>query len=143
VAERAETLSLSAVQLHGDEDEAYIAELKGTLPGHVEVWKVVRVGGDLPELDICGGDRVLLDTASDKVRGGSGKTFDWSLIPTEDLERAVLGGGLNASNAEAADALGAWAIDVNSGVEAAPGEKSEERLCQFFNELRGQGGQDK
>jgi indole-3-glycerol phosphate synthase/phosphoribosylanthranilate isomerase len=130
-------LTLTAVQLHGDEDGEYIQELKQHLKQGVAVWRTVWVGDTAPNLDVAPADRVLLDTASPKARGGTGETFDWSIIDSKDLKEVVLGGGLNPDIARDADRLGAFALDVNSGVEEAPGKKSFERLRQFFDELRG------
>jgi indole-3-glycerol phosphate synthase/phosphoribosylanthranilate isomerase len=137
VAEHAAALDLAAVQLHGDEDAAYMEALRPLLKDAVEIWKVVRVAGERPVLEIPPADRVLLDTASPRARGGTGETFDWDLVDRAAMGRAILAGGLDPGNAAAADKLGAWALDANSGVEEAPGIKSSERIARFFDVLRG------
>ncbi|MBM4394139.1 MAG: bifunctional indole-3-glycerol-phosphate synthase TrpC/phosphoribosylanthranilate isomerase TrpF [Deltaproteobacteria bacterium] len=139
VAEAARSLDLAAVQLHGREDEAYVSALRPLLPAGCEVWKVVRVGDAPPDLAACGADRVLLDTADAALAGGTGRAFDWSLVPAAGRNRIVLAGGLSPANAATADALGCWALDVSSGVEAAPGIKDGARIAAFFGVLRGNG----
>ncbi len=134
---------LDAVQLHGGYDDEQIAKLRDVLPGKTEVWGVAGVDGVLEEpLPIF--ERVVFDTASGGRSGGTGRAFDWSLLADRiDLDwRAILAGGLNAGNARAAQAVGAWALDVNSGVEDAPGIKSPEKLAAFFAALRPPSRQD-
>ncbi len=137
VTATAEALDLGAVQLHGDEDAAYLGALRPRLKDSVEIWKAIPVGGERPVLEVSGANRVLLDTASTKAQGGTGETFDWSLLAGRDLSRVLLAGGLSPSIAAAADRLGAFALDANSGVERSPGEKSPALIARFFEALRG------
>ena len=130
-------LSLSAVQLHGDETPEYIASLRAALPESCEIWKSVSVGDEPPNLEGTGADKVLVDTASKTARGGTGKRFNWQLLEGADMANVILSGGLSPSSAAEADALGAYALDVNSGVESEPGVKSAEKINQFFSNLRG------
>lgn len=139
IAEKAENLGLAAIQLHGDEDGAYIRELRRMLPGDREIWKAVRVNGAIPDIAEYGCDRLLLDAFDKGARGGTGRQFDWSLLDSrQDREKIILAGGLNPENAAEAAKKGCYAIDVNSGVEATPGKKSRERMEQLFTALRGQ-----
>lgn len=140
VASLAAGLDLAAVQLHGDETQRYVGELRTLLPAGCEVWKAVRVGDRVPHLGRAGADRILLDTHVRGARGGTGRTFDWTLIEGRDLGHVVLGGGLDPGNAAAADGLGCSALDVSSGVEEAPGRKSRTLLDSFFAALRGTRG---
>ena len=136
VIDAACTLRLAAVQLHGTEDEAYMAALRTLLPDGCEVWAVGAVGTDLPE-PRRGADRIIFDTEVGGRSGGTGRTFDWSrLRGREDLGTALLAGGLNPANARAAAGVGAFAIDVASGVELAPGRKDAGKLHAFFEALR-------
>jgi phosphoribosylanthranilate isomerase len=137
----ARTLSLDAVQLHGDEtpqDAAAVAHQTGCA-----VWKAVAVGrrSDLDRLDTWSLDAILLDTPT-TGRGGSGKVFDWKLA--RDARRAyptrrfVLAGGLSPDNVRAAiDAVSPWAVDVASGIESAPGIKDRAKLAAFLTSVRG------
>jgi indole-3-glycerol phosphate synthase/phosphoribosylanthranilate isomerase len=73
----------------------------------------------------------------DNGDGGSGRTFDWSLIGGHpDLPRSLVAGGIGPCNARAAQRLGAYAIDVGSAVDAAPGRKSSEKIAALFQALR-------
>ena len=137
VATLASALRLSAVQLHGDETPAYIAALRPALPEGCEVWKSIPVGDETPNIDGTGADRVLFDTADKTLRGGTGRRFDWSLVQGLPMARIILSGGLDPASAATADEIGALLLDVNSGVETAPGIKSPEKLRRFFDALRG------
>jgi indole-3-glycerol phosphate synthase/phosphoribosylanthranilate isomerase len=91
----------------------------------------------MPNIVETGADRVLLDTASKTRRGGTGRRFDWSLITELPLDTVILSGGLDPASAEAADLLGPSLLDINSGVERAPGIKDEMKIRDFFQALRG------
>ncbi len=133
-----ETIGLEAVQLHGDEGADYVARLRGALPEPTEIWQVERVDDEL-SISKTGADAVLLDTFDPDRRGGTGKSFDWSLLDDAALDSVVLSGGLSPENAARADQIGARTLDVNSGVESAPGVKDPNLLDEFFAVLRGFG----
>jgi indole-3-glycerol phosphate synthase/phosphoribosylanthranilate isomerase len=136
VADSARALGLHAVQLHGEEDEGYIRGLRALLPEAVEIWTAAAVGRELPA-PRNGSTRTLFDTRVGGRSGGTGIAFDWSRIDGRaDLPQAVLAGGLGPSNAAAAARVGAYALDVGSGVEARPGRKDPEKLAAFFAALR-------
>ncbi|WP_129793115.1 bifunctional indole-3-glycerol-phosphate synthase TrpC/phosphoribosylanthranilate isomerase TrpF [Sphingosinicella sp. CPCC 101087] len=136
VADAARALGLDAVQLHGEEDAAYIRGLRPLLPQGTEIWAAGAVGRDVPEPRL-GADRTLFDTKTDGRTGGTGIAFDWSrLSGRSDLGRALLAGGLDPANARAASKVGAWALDVCSGVEAEPGRKDPDRIAAFFEAVR-------
>jgi indole-3-glycerol phosphate synthase/phosphoribosylanthranilate isomerase len=131
VADIAVSLGLSAVQLHGSEDAAYLRELRALLPEGIEIWTALSVGRD--PLGARGGDRLLLDNGD----GGSGQTFDWSLVRGHpELARAIVAGGIGSHNARAAQRLGAYAIDVGSALDETPGIKSAEKIAALFEALR-------
>ena len=99
VADISRMLDLHAVQLHGLEDADYVRSLRRLLPEDCEIWTAVSVGHE--PLVERGGDRLLFDNE----RGGSGRTFDWSLIEGHPgLERAILAGGIGPHNASARSA---------------------------------------
>ncbi|MFW5966896.1 MAG: hypothetical protein ACOCV2_05225 [Persicimonas sp.] len=133
---RTEHLSLTAIQLHGHEDNEYVLELRRRLPDDVEIWRACHVNQRPPSLEALYADRVLLDNFAD----GSGSIFDWSVLdaydPTE-RRRIVLGGGITPDNAAHADGFGTWAIDVNLGVETTTGVKNPRLLDRLFSALRG------
>lgn len=136
LAAAARSLGLAAVQLHGQEDAGYVKALRGHLPAGVEIWAAGAVGRDLPPAR-PGSDRMVFDTAVQGRSGGTGVPFDWSRIAGRpELERGLLAGGLHAGNARAAAAVGAYGLDVGSGVEMAPGRKDSRKMQAFFEALR-------
>lgn len=136
VAMTARRLGLDAVQLHGEEDARYISGLRGLLPDATEIWAAGAVGREVPG-PRRGADRTVFDTEVGGRSGGTGRAFDWRRVRGRDeLGASLLAGGLNPENARAAADVGAWALDVSSGVEAAPGRKDAARLGAFFEALR-------
>jgi phosphoribosylanthranilate isomerase len=79
---------------------------------------------------------LLLDTWSDAY-GGTGKAFDWSLVPADIAHQAVLSGGLNAQNVtDAVRRLRPHAVDVSSGIEASKGVKDHALMRAFVSAVR-------
>ena len=105
--------TLSVAQLHGHEDDGYIAALRALAPG-CTVWKAFKVRGpqDLLAASASAADMVLLDNGY-----GTGAAFDWSL--TQGVTRPyILAGGLTPENIPDAIArLRPWGLDISSGVE--------------------------
>ncbi|MGJ0191272.1 bifunctional indole-3-glycerol-phosphate synthase TrpC/phosphoribosylanthranilate isomerase TrpF [Pantoea sp. RRHST58] len=128
----ADTLQLSAVQLHGDEDRAYVAALRAALPAAVAIWKALSIKNALPARDWPHVDRYVFDNGN----GGSGERFDWSLLQDQDLSDVLLAGGLGADNCVEAARLGCAGLDFNSGVESAPGIKDASKIAAVFRTLR-------
>ena len=80
---------------------------------------------------------LLLDGHGFGEAGGSGKAFDWSLLPRELTQPVILAGGLHADNvADAVRLLRPWAVDVASGVESSPGIKDPDKLAAFIRAVR-------
>jgi phosphoribosylanthranilate isomerase (EC 5.3.1.24)/indole-3-glycerol phosphate synthase (EC 4.1.1.48) len=132
IVTHASSLNLSAVQLHGDEDQAFVAELRSALPEEVKIWKALSISGSLPARDWPHVDRYVFDNG----QGGSGQRFDWSLLQGEDLSNVLLAGGLSADNCVEAAQLGCAGLDFNSGVESAPGIKDASKVAAVFRTLR-------
>jgi indole-3-glycerol phosphate synthase/phosphoribosylanthranilate isomerase len=140
VAETADRLRLWAVQLHGAEDQAYVAELRPLLPAGCEVWKGTRVEGAPPPLAATGADRLVLDSRPAAGRRGMGPTLDWQALSRyPDLSRCLLAGGLTPGNAAAAADVGAYGLDVSAGVEERAGAKSVSLVTAFLAARRGGG----
>ncbi|ART81716.1 bifunctional indole-3-glycerol phosphate synthase/phosphoribosylanthranilate isomerase [Oceanisphaera profunda] len=138
VSQTAKALGLHAVQLHGEEDDAFIDALKQAHP-ELAVWKSVPVSDQLPSLP-AGADRLLFDTQAAGQSGGTGQAFDWGLLnKLTDRSQAMLAGGINPDNAAQAASLGCVGLDFNSGVESAPGQKDAEKLNAAFTSLRSYG----
>ncbi|MGH8403203.1 MAG: bifunctional indole-3-glycerol-phosphate synthase TrpC/phosphoribosylanthranilate isomerase TrpF, partial [Gammaproteobacteria bacterium] len=136
IAAVARAMKLAAVQLHGEENAAYASALREHLPADCEIWKAVPARAPLPRAADFGVERLLLDTGRGGRLGGSGIAFDAAALAGADLAGCVLAGGITPENAAAATALGAWALDVNSGVELRPGVKSGQRMRSLFTALR-------
>lgn len=126
------SLNLAAIQLHGDEDQTAIAALRAALPEDAQIWKALSVGDRLPKRDLVHVDRYVLDNG----QGGSGQHFDWLLLAGATLDNVMLAGGLTVDNCAQAATLGCVGLDVNSGVESAPGIKDANKLAALFQTLR-------
>jgi indole-3-glycerol phosphate synthase/phosphoribosylanthranilate isomerase len=137
IAEIAKRLSLVAVQLHGEEPEHLVRELREMLPADCEIWNVVHVDGPLPRSFETVADRVLLEPRVAGQRGGTGQTFDWQTVADRpDRDRIIVAGGIGPENVSGAAAIGAFGLDVNSGVESSPGVKDTARISALFAALR-------
>ena len=134
VVNHAQSLKLAAVQLHGQEDAVYINELRPLLPSNCQIWKAQAVKDSLPA-PVNGVDRHLYDTHSDTQAGGTGKTFDWSILK-ETKQPFMLAGGLNPENIQGALYQGAHGLDLNSGVEQSAGKKCPNKLNDAFISIR-------
>lgn len=127
---------VAAVQLHGDESPAYCRALKDRL-----VIKALRVNGDFRPEDVVQyrTEAVLLDAFRADVRGGTGRTFDWSLArrARELVPKLFLAGGLTPDNVGAAiEEVGPYAVDACSGVELSPGRKDASQMRAFVEAVR-------
>jgi indole-3-glycerol phosphate synthase/phosphoribosylanthranilate isomerase len=132
VANIAKLLGLDAVQLHGQEDADYVRALARQLPPDCETWKAIAVGRTQPET-FDAADRLLFDSGS----GGTGRAFDWNMVGHHPrIGTAFVAGGIGPANARAAAAIGAYAIDVGSSVDSAPGVKSASKIAALFDSLR-------
>ena len=105
--------TLAAAQLHGQEDETYIRELKQLSDKPIIKAFSVKTAEDIEKAVQSPADYILLDQGS----GGTGKTFDWSLIP--EIQRPFfLAGGIGASNlGQAIREIHPYAVDLSSSVE--------------------------
>ncbi|WPD23724.1 MAG: phosphoribosylanthranilate isomerase [Candidatus Electrothrix scaldis] len=132
---------LGYAQLHGQESPKYCERLT-RFAAPCQVIKALRVGEHLQASDIIPyNDHVkgfLLDTYQKGVKGGTGQRFDWSLIQGLKLQRDfILAGGLDAESVrEAVENVSPYALDVNSGVEASPGQKDHSLIKKFIRQVR-------
>lgn len=126
---------VDVIQFHGDEPPAfcrsfnrpYIKALRVT--PEVDVEAALAAYGDARAL--------LLDSYHPHFPGGTGRTFDWSLVPAGLWQRVMLAGGLDAANV--VDAIRRYrpaAVDVSGGVEASKGIKDPIRIAQFMRGVR-------
>lgn len=134
IAELCDRVGLTLVQLHGDEGPAFASEVARRTGARTIKAQAVRGAATLQDLARFHTDFHLLDGHATGLRGGSGASFDWSLVA---LRRSrvplIISGGLRAENlAEAIAATRPFAVDVASGVESSPGVKDLERMRAFF-----------
>ncbi|MFC1520425.1 bifunctional indole-3-glycerol-phosphate synthase TrpC/phosphoribosylanthranilate isomerase TrpF [Pseudomonadota bacterium] len=141
------TVGLSVVQLHGSETSADISELKQLLASaklDCQIWKAVSVESSTntvgDKAQGCG--RYLFDSKNSAGFGGTGETFNWqglldsSVITATERDNAMLAGGLTPENIFEANQQGFYGLDVNSGVESAPGIKDAHKINLAFNAIR-------
>ncbi|HWK53697.1 MAG TPA: phosphoribosylanthranilate isomerase [Hyphomicrobiales bacterium] len=128
-------LPLDILQFHGDESPQFCA---GFARPYIKALRVVP-GMDLAAARVryADGRGVLFDAWHEALYGGTGESFDWSLLqPVRGQGRTILAGGLRVDNvAQACRAVGPWAVDVSSGVEEAPGIKSAALIRKFIDEV--------
>lgn len=134
VIDYAKELSLSAVQLHGNENQDYINQLREQLPANCEIWQAQGVTDHLPtgSKNI---NRILYDTQVGAQKGGTGKPFNWQLLQHAHSP-FMLAGGLNANNIPHVLYVGAQGLDLNSGVEQQPAQKCSQKLRAAFAAIR-------
>ena len=134
VNEIAAKCSLDIVQLHGDEDDEYIKNIK------FPVWKSISVKDSnfYKEMELCTlSSGFVLDTYSNDAKGGTGKVFNWDLVKDVSKDKfIILAGGLNSSNVlTAIDKVSPSIIDVSSGVEEQ-GFKNEFKIQEFLRKVK-------
>lgn len=133
----AQAAGLSHVQLHGDETDEYVYELRSS---GFRVIRAVRVSGpkSLANAAAVAGDMLLLDAADPNVRGGSGRSFHWDLATeVARLRPVILAGGLSPHNVgEAIRIVKPFGVDVSTGVERAPGDKDPAKIAAFISLAR-------
>ena len=126
------------LQLHGDEGPRFCAEAARRTGCKVIKATRVRSGADIQALSSFHTDFHLLDSFVPGVPGGTGEAFAWELARSHHAPAPViLSGGLTPENvAEAIHAVEPFAVDVASGVEAAPGMKDARKLEAFAAAVR-------
>ena len=123
------------LQFHGSETPEFCRQFG------VPYIKAVRVrtGTDLLQYarDYHDAKALLLDAYVEGTHGGTGQSFDWSVIPRTLPVPVVLSGGLNPQNVTGAiQQVRPWAVDVSSGVESAPGIKDAAKIAAFMSGVR-------
>jgi phosphoribosylanthranilate isomerase len=117
-------LGLDIVQLHGETEP----------PAGLRVWKAARVGPQFhwSQLEAFPAEAFLLDTASEELYGGTGRTFNWALARGAG-QKVILAGGLDETNVrEAIRAAQPWGVDACSRLESSPGRKDHLKVARFI-----------
>ena len=123
-------LPIDAIQFHGGETPAQCESVDKPYIKALRMQSGLDVAAEIERY--ASAQSVLLDTYKKGAPGGTGETFDWSLIPEQQRSRIVLAGGLNPDNvAQAVTEIRPWAVDVSGGVEIAPGIKDAAKIAAF------------
>ena len=145
ISEISEKAKLSFIQLHGDEDEKFILQLRQILGNNIKIIKVIRIGNQsFDELQKTINQQpstvnyLLFDTDS-KTFGGTGKTFDWQIL--NEIEIPIpyfLSGGISLENIHQRSTINhqPLALDINSKFETEPGSKDLEKIKIFKSLLK-------
>jgi len=130
-----DTVRPSLLQFHGQETDAWCAQFGHPFVKAVAMGEGAAALGPLTAYPHAAA--LLLDGHGRDEPGGTGRRFDWSLVPDGVAQPLILAGGLNAANVAAGiHALHPWAVDVSSGVEQAPGIKEADKLAAFVRAVR-------
>lgn len=124
---------IDIAQLHGNEDENYICDLKKKTQNKLKVIKAIEISQntDLSKYDDYNSDYLLLDSGK-----GSGKTFDWNLIKKDLKKDFFLAGGLNSSNiSQAISEFNPYAVDLSSALEV-DGFKDENKIKEIMEIIK-------
>ncbi len=135
VQEILQQVPLDVLQFHGEEESEFCAQFNRPYLKAVRV----KYGVDLVQYAARYKDAqgLLLDAFIEGTHGGTGVSFDWTLIPRNLPLPVVLSGGLHVNNvADAIKQVRPWAVDVSSGVEAAKGIKDAAKIAAFINEVK-------
>jgi indole-3-glycerol phosphate synthase/phosphoribosylanthranilate isomerase/anthranilate synthase/indole-3-glycerol phosphate synthase/phosphoribosylanthranilate isomerase len=133
IAALSKTGTIDIVQLHGDEDDDYIKNLKAILKNLII--KTVAIGGESP-LETAEADYLLFDSYDKDKRGGSGRAFNWDMVNSFSEKPFFLAGGLNEANLTAAAQINPFALDISSGAET-DGVKDREKMIKIVKIVRG------
>lgn len=143
----ADRVGLTAMQMHGDDEDPHVADLVIARRPRLKVLAAISMYHPTPDgwammwrPEVV--HAFLLDSGTPSQQGGTGKAFDWkAAIPITDtikrLGKIVLAGGLNSANVgEGMRILKPWGVDVASGVEREPGKKDPEKVRAFVAAVR-------
>lgn len=132
INETAAYLNLNSVQLHGEESPEIARKI------NLPVIKSFRINNefDFSILQKYSDISFLLDTYSDSDYGGTGKTFNWELIPGEIRGKIILAGGVSIDNIENIfNNIKPAAVDLSSSIESEPGKKDKAKVKEFFKKI--------
>ena len=131
-----ETGVIDWIQLHGDEDACYIAQIKEKTGSPVIKAIRVRRQADILQAQALPCDFLLFDTYHVKSYGGTGARFNWGIIPPRCTKPFFLAGGLNSDCiVQAVQTVFPYGVDVSSGVETN-GKKDPEKIKEIIRFVR-------
>ncbi|MHC4927641.1 MAG: phosphoribosylanthranilate isomerase [Planctomycetota bacterium] len=122
------------VQFHGDESPDFCHQFKAW---NLRTIKAVRVkdAASVKEAEAFQTSALLFDAFNPKLYGGTGETFDWSLVKNCP-QRIFLAGGITPDNVQKALEQDIYGVDVCSGIEAEPGKKDQAKMKKLFENIR-------
>lgn len=134
-------VGLDLLQFHGDETP------KACERFGLPYIKAIRVKEDTNLVqyarDFASAKALLLDTYTEGVAGGTGRVFDWSLIPQTLAKPVILAGGLRPDNVlQAIRQVNPYAVDVSGGVEITKGVKDAHKMAAFMQQVNLSGNKD-
>ena len=134
LAQEAEAIGFSHLQLHGDEGPQFCAEAARRTGCKIIKAAQIATEGDIRTLERYRTDFHLLDAAAGHLRGGSGRVWDWDMLAARRSKiPLILSGGLGPDNvAEAIEVAQPYAVDSASGTESAPGVKDPDKVRRFL-----------
>ena len=121
---------VNVLQFHGDEDEKFCNQF------NLPYIKAISIKDDLNLLEYCklfsSSSSILIDTYSKYLRGGTGETFNWDLIPKSLPLPVIIAGGLDEKNVSLLiNKINPYAVDVSGGVELEKGIKDYTMMKNF------------
>lgn len=129
-----EELPIQLLQFHGDESAEFCQQFKKPFIKAIHADSAEHIHQTAREFAMA--RALLLDTPSTLARGGTGLTFDWTILPKEVAKPYILAGGIDESNVlKAIEACHPYAVDLCSGVEVSPGIKDPGKMSRFMQKL--------
>lgn len=129
-----DAVPLDLLQFHGDESPEFCQSFGRRWIKAVRVREPGQIEQAFADYHQASG--LLVDAWDPNRYGGTGQSFNWSLIPESRPLSLILAGGLSSDNvARAIEQVRPWAVDVSGGVEESKGKKDATKLSQFFKEV--------
>ena len=128
-----ELIPQAILQFHGDESEQFCQSFKQPY------WKAIGISDDSDfsfSTHFSSAEKILYDTKIENSLGGTGTAFNWNLLKAMQLSNFVLAGGINIHNLNEALKLNPSVIDINSGIECSPGQKSGQLMAEVMQALK-------
>ena len=121
---------VNLLQFHGDEDEKFCNQF------NLPYIKAISFKGGINLLECCqlfaSSSAILIDTYSEEMRGGTGKTFNWDLVPKKLPLPLIIAGGLDSKNVSSLiNSVNPYGVDVSGGVELSKGIKDHNMMKNF------------
>ncbi len=127
-------LTLDTLQFHGNESLDYCESFGQTYIKAAPMLSKIDISAFMAQYSSA--SSIMLDAMQKDQAGGTGKSFDWSSIPTVLGNEIILAGGLNPENvAKAVKETRCYAVDVSSGIESEKGVKDHEKMRQFVHNV--------